>query len=248
MLNAGARVRGGEGCSNRGSLVRGVSLSGNGLVLGESDVLADAAEGSDRVVELLGSVDAFAHGQRSGVVEHLHLVLAGLAFVDSAHTRVLLVQPRALHVSLLLRVVSLRVDLADQVGDLLDALLLARPQVPASLSLRGLLECRGGLCWALLRTLSKVVSGLSAEGTCGVAGVVSVNDGAKAGLGSVDGPVNEVELANVVLIDHAQDGLFFARVHSWFLNFLLRRRLQLSLLTWTRSESGRMNLRSHRRG
>ena len=91
------------------------SLPCDGLVLGESDVLADAAESATRVVELLSRVDAFAQGQRVGIVEEIHLVFASLSFVNGAHTWVLLVQPRTLHISLLLRVVGLGVNLADQV-------------------------------------------------------------------------------------------------------------------------------------
>ena len=101
------------------------SLPRNGFILGHGNVLTNAAERSNRVIEFLGCVDALAQWQRVRVVKHLHLRLACLALVDGADARVLLVEPTALHVSLLLWVVLLRVDLADQVGDLLDTLLLA---------------------------------------------------------------------------------------------------------------------------
>jgi len=92
-----------------------LSLSGDNVVLSDGNILADAAESAWGVVELLRGVDAFTHRQRVRIVVELHLVLAGLAVVDSADTGVLLVEPRALHVRLLLGVVLLGVNLAHQV-------------------------------------------------------------------------------------------------------------------------------------
>lgn len=101
------------------------SFPGDGLILGHSDVLADAAERTWRIIEFLRRVDALAQRKRICVVKELHLALASHAVVNSTYTWVLLVQPAALHIGLLLRVVLLRVYLTDQVRDLLDALLLA---------------------------------------------------------------------------------------------------------------------------
>ena len=70
-----------------------VSLSGDGLVLSDGDILADAAEGTNAVVELLGCVDAFAERKRVSVVVELHLSGASLSIIDSADTWVLLVEP-----------------------------------------------------------------------------------------------------------------------------------------------------------
>ena len=70
-----------------------VSLSGNGLVLGQGHVLADAAERTWLVRENLRGVDALTERKRVGVVVELHLSLASLAIVDSAHARILLVKP-----------------------------------------------------------------------------------------------------------------------------------------------------------
>ena len=166
------------------------SLPSDGIVLGDGDVGADAAECTYRVVELLRRVDAFTQGQRVRVVEEIDLVLPSLALVDSAHAWVLLVEPRALHVGLLLRVVGLRVHLAHQVRDLLDALLLCRAQVASSQSLLRSIECCSRLSWALLDSLTEVVPVLCAEVTGVVAGDVARDHGAKARLRRVYGSVH----------------------------------------------------------
>ena len=85
------------------------------LILGHSDVLSDAAERSWRIVEFLRRVDALAHWERKSVVKHLHLGPASDAVVDCANARVLLIQPATLDISLLLRVIRLRVDLTNEV-------------------------------------------------------------------------------------------------------------------------------------
>lgn len=173
-------------------------------------------------------MDALAHAERVRIVKHLHLRLASLAFVDGAHTRVLLVQPTALHVGLLLRVVLLRVHLADQVGDLLDSLLLARANIAASKRRLRLLELGGGVCGRLRASLPEVIPVLSAEIARVMGGLVSGNDGAEALGCRLDWSVDQRELGDVVLVDHAQDWLLFADVHFGFLDVLLIGRFQLT--------------------
>ncbi len=53
--------------------VRYCSFSRDKLVLGDRDILADAAEGTWSVVELFGGVDALTQRKRVSVVEELHL-------------------------------------------------------------------------------------------------------------------------------------------------------------------------------
>ena len=198
------------------------------LILGHSDVLADAAERSWRIVEFLRRVDALAQRKRIRVVKELHLGLASHAIVNSTYTWVLLVQPAALHIGLLLRVVLLRVYLTDQVGDLLDALLLARADVSTGKRALGLLVLSSGLSWGLWATLSKVVPILCAEVTSVMSGLMSGNDSAEALGCGLDGSIDEGELRDVVLVDHAEDGLLLAHVYGWPLDVLLVRRLQLA--------------------
>jgi len=112
------------------------SLPGDRLVRGDGDILADAAECTNFVAEQLSGMDALAHRERVSIVVELHLRLARLAFVDSAYTWVLLVEPRALHISLLLRVVALGVQLTDQVGNLVRALHFESTHVISSLNRR----------------------------------------------------------------------------------------------------------------
>lgn len=86
--------------------------------------MANAAEGTNRVIEFLRGVDALAHWKRISIVKHLHLRLAGDSIVDSLDARVLLIEPAALDVSLFLRIILLGVNFADKVGDFVDTLLL----------------------------------------------------------------------------------------------------------------------------
>ena len=61
-LNGAAIVGQVVGCARLRIVDRG-SLSGDSFVLGQGDVLANTAESSLNVTELLGGVDAFTHGK-----------------------------------------------------------------------------------------------------------------------------------------------------------------------------------------
>ena len=62
-----------------------------------------------------------------------------------------------------------------------------------------------------------------------MAGLVSWDHSSEALGSSLHGSVNEGELGDVVLVDHAKDGLLLADVHLGLLNFLLIGRLELPL-------------------
>ena len=173
-------------------------------------------------------MDALAHTERVRIVKHLHLRLASFALVDGTHTWILLVQPTALHVGLLLWVVLLRVDLTDQVRDLLDSLLLTRANIAASKRSLGLLELSGGVSGSLWASLSEVIPVLSAEIACVMGGLVSGNHGAEALGCRLNWPVDQRELGDVVLVDHAEHWLLFPDVHFGVLDVLLIGRFQLT--------------------
>ena len=173
-------------------------------------------------------MDALSHTKRIRIVKHLHLRLASFALVNGSHTWVLLVQPTALHVGLLLRVVLLRVNLTDQVGDLLDSLLLARANVAASKRSLGLLELSRGVRGSLWASLPKVIPVLSAEIARVMGGLVSGNHGAETLGCRLNWPIDQRELGDVVLVDHAKDWLLFADVHLGVLDVLLIGRFQLT--------------------
>ena len=86
--------------------------------------MANAAEGTNGVIEFLRGVNALAHRKRVSIVKHLHLRPASDSIIDCLNAGVLLIEPAALDVSLLLRVILLGVNFADEVGDFVDALLL----------------------------------------------------------------------------------------------------------------------------
>ncbi len=132
----------------------------------------------------------------------------------------------------------------------MDALLLSGTQVPASQSLLRLLKLSSRGRWVLHWLLAKVVSVLSAEVASTMTFFMLGDNGAKALSSGLDRPVNERKLCNVVLVDHAQDRLFFAHVHLWVLNILLVRRFQFSLLEKYRLQliARFKYLRIHRRG
>ncbi len=112
----------------------------------------------------------------------------------------------------------------------MDALLLSGSQVPACQSLLRFLKLSSRGCWVLHWLLTEVVSVLSAEVASTMAFLMLGDNGAKALSSGLDRSVNKRKLCNVVLVNHAKDGLLFAHVHLWVLNILLVRRLQLSLL------------------
>ena len=210
-------------------LLRSFSLSGNNFVLWECYILADAAEGAWSIIKLLGGVDAFTHTKWIGVIKELHLILSCNTIVDGANTWVLLVEPWALHISLLLRIVFLRVNLADQVGDLVDTLSFSSSGVASSKSPLSLLESSGSLSWGFLNSFTEVVPIFSAEVASFMSGIMSWDNSAKALRRRLDWSVYKRKLSNVVLIDHAEHGLLLSDVDFGILNFLRICRLKLPL-------------------
>ena len=61
-----------------------------------------------------------------------------------------------------------------------------------------------------------------------MSGLVSGNDSAEALGRGLDGSIDEGQLRDVVLVDHAENGLLLAHVNGWSLDILLVRRLQLA--------------------
>jgi len=111
----------------------------------------------------------------------------------------------------------------------MDALLFSSAQVTACERLLSLLEVGCGRSGVFYLLLAEVVSVLSLV----VASIMTpdvLRDHCAETLGSrLNRSVDEGKLSNVVLVDHAEDGLFFAHMHSRVLNFLLVGRLQFSL-------------------
>lgn len=110
----------------------------------------------------------------------------------------------------------------------MDALLFSSAQVTACERLLSLLEVSSGSSGVFYWLFAEVISVLSAV----VASVVSLDvlgdDCAETLSSGLNRSVDKGKLSNVVLVDHAQDGLFFAHVHSRVLNFLLVGRFQFS--------------------
>ena len=158
----------------------------------------------------------------------MHLSSTGLTIVDSADAGILLVEPRALNIGLLLRIILLRVNLTDQVGNLLDALFLLRAKVMTSKRALSLLELGSCFSSGLRARLTKVVPVLSAEVASIMASLVSGDDGSETLGSSLNGSVNEGELSNVVLVDHAEDGLLLADVDLRVANLSLVGSLEFS--------------------
>lgn len=71
---------------------------------------------------------------------------------------------------------------------------------------------------------------------------VLVDDSAEAVVGTSDGSVNERELSDIILVDHAQDGLLLDAVHLGVLDFGLSCRL-LFVETVGRNKLSRIVLR-----
>ena len=191
--------------------------------------MADAAERTNAIVEFLSGVDALSEWQRVSIVEELHLALARLAIVDSADTGILLVEPRALNISLLLWVVPLGIELADKVRDLMCALVLEWTCVTASKSRSLLLVISDSLAGIRGRLLTEVVTVFSAEVAGTFSLIVARNDSTKARVGRLDRTIDERKFSDVVLVDHAQNRFLLAHMDLRVLNFLLVGRLKFPL-------------------
>ena len=153
---------------------------------------------------------------------------SSFALIDSTDTWVLLVEPRSLHISLLLWIVVLGIDLSNEVRDLLDAHIFEVTDLTTCLVGCLQLEFSYGLAGIELFLLSKFVSVLSCKVSGIFFGTMAWNDSAKSRVSSLHGPVNQRQLSNVVLVDHAEDGLLLAHMNGWPLDVLLVRRLQLA--------------------
>lgn len=68
-----------------------------------------------------------------------------------------------------------------------------------------------------MRGGTEVITGLGGETTCSVMGGVVHNDGTETLLSTVDGSVLEGEIGDVVLVNHAEDGLLLNLVNFGFL-------------------------------
>jgi len=109
-----------------------------------------------------------------------------------------------------------------------DALLFSGSRVAASQNLGVCFKFGCGRCWVLGHLLAEVVSVLSAEVASVVITSIARDNSTETVVGSLDGAVNEGQLSNIVLVDHAKDGFFLSHVYLGVLNFLLVGRLQLS--------------------
>lgn len=110
----------------------------------------------------------------------------------------------------------------------MDSLRLARAKIAASKRSLGLLELSSGVSWSLWATLPEVIPVLSAEIACIMGGLVSWDHGSKSLGCRLDWAIDQRELRDVVLVDHAKHGLFFANVHLGVLDVLLIGSLQLT--------------------
>ena len=98
------------------------SLLGDDLVLLDGDIRSDLSVVCWLVREHIGCLmDTLTQWQRVRIVHEVNLLDSSFALIDSTDTWVLLVEPRSLHISLLLWIVVLGIDLTNEVRDLLDA-------------------------------------------------------------------------------------------------------------------------------
>ena len=80
-------------------------------------------------------------------------------------------------------------------------------------------------------SLTKIVIVFSVKVTSTMSVFMMGDDCSETLLCRLDWPIDEGKLSDVVLVDHAQNGLLLANVDLWVLNLLLIRRLQFSLFT-----------------
>ena len=199
----------------------------------DGDVRSDLSVVCWLVRELIGClVDALTQGKRVGIVHEVNLLDSSLAFIDGTDTWVLLVEPRSLHISLLLWIVVLGVDLTNEVGDLLDAHLFEVTDLATCLVSSLHLEFSYGLVGVEHLLLSKVVSVLSCKVSGILFGSMAWDDSAKSSVSCLHWSVNEGQLSDVVLVDHAEDWLLLLNVDLGVLHLILVGGQQLSLQTF----------------
>jgi len=180
--------------------------------------------------------------KRISIVDERDLCSSSDACVDSGHAGVLLVHPGALDVGLLLRVETLRVNFASQVGDHVHALLLEGSVVVPSLFVEGLLELLLGLEGVGLPLLPEEVFIRGVEVSLVVRLSVTVNHSSKTTLSGLDRAIDEREFRDVVLIYHGLHGLLPRPVHRGVGQLCVLGRLQLPE-TVVRNESESFLLR-----
>jgi len=161
--------------------------------------------GTGCVIEIAELVISVAHWERVSVIEEVHLVLLGVAFFSGNKTRVLLVEPRPLHVGLALWIILFVVLLACQFRKALNLLLVEGPYLTSTavrlvFSEGCLRSGRVRMCW-----LAKVVTSLCIESSRAVVSGVMRNDCAESFRSSLNRPVCKRQIRNIVLVDHAQD-------------------------------------------
>ena len=177
-------------------------------------------------------MDTLTQWQRVRIVHEVNLLDSSFALIDSTDTWVLLVEPRSLHISLLLWIVVLGIDLSNEVRDLLDAHIFKVTDLTTCLIGSLHLEFSYGLTSVEHFLLSEVVSVLSCKVSGIFFGTMAWDDSAKSRVSSLHGSVNQGQLSDVVLVDHAEDWLLLLDVDLWVLHFILIGSEQLSLRTF----------------
>jgi hypothetical protein len=153
---------------------------------------------------------------------------ASAAFIHSLDRGVLLVEPRALNVSLLLGVKFLVIDLAHQVGNNFGPLFLHSAHVGAGQVFGGFFELSDRLSGARGNARTVVITVFGLEVTAVVRGLVLRDDGAEARLGTAYGAIDKRKLSDVVLVNHAQNGLLLVNVDLRVAVLMLVRGLELT--------------------
>jgi len=134
---------------------------------------------------------------------------------------VLLVEPRPLHVSLALRIVNLVILLASQFRKATSFLCVVGAGLATTTVRLVLGESRLGGGWVTMGWLTKVVPGLCVESTCTVVAGMVGNNSTESFFSSLNWPVCQRQVPNVVLIDHAEDRFLRMHMHLRVLEVIL---------------------------
>ena len=189
------------------------------------------------ISEFLCSMDSFSKRQGICVVVHIELILSSDSVVNSTNTRVLLIEPWSLDVSLLLWVIMFWINFSNKVWDFLNALLVITSHLTTSKGRGSSIKVCNSFLWPLRTVLAEVIPVFSAPVSSIMIIAMANDNGSESSFSALDWSVYKGKFCDVVLIDHAKHGFDFLLVYTWTLDFLLVRGYQFSIaIIWDQAE------------
>lgn len=165
------------------------SLASDDLIVDFSNVGCFTCVCTVLSAELSGKLQSLSERQRVAVVVEVDLCLACLTSVYCSNCRVLLVQPRPLHISLLLRVILFAVDFTNEIWNNFGLLIFKWSDTSSSYIVK-LLEISDSLFRTWRNYLAVEIPIFSLESAHAVSIFVSWNNRSESWVSRIDWSVN----------------------------------------------------------